>query len=219
MVAAQAVHLINKLPTPVLQHKSPHEVLYKELPGYDHLRVFGCLAFAYNPSPPTDNFEHRGMPCIFLGYPLGQKAYRLMNLMTKQEFTSRDVLFRESIFPFHWDSSIKYMQPIPPSMPDLSDDFYDNDSELNLPGSPPITSPVVSSSTSPSTTSSPASVSPVTVRRSSRPHTKPQWFQDFDANYTTHSISNLAFTAIDTSFNCFFSTVTTQQDPVSFNLL
>lgn len=40
-----------------------------------------------------------------------------MNLVTKHEFSSRDVLFHESIFPFHPQSASRYMHHVPPSMP------------------------------------------------------------------------------------------------------
>ncbi|CAH9101387.1 unnamed protein product [Cuscuta europaea] len=41
-----AVHIINRLPTSVLQNKSPYELLYNHPPDYTHLKIFGCLAFA-----------------------------------------------------------------------------------------------------------------------------------------------------------------------------
>ncbi|RVW93750.1 hypothetical protein CK203_043422 [Vitis vinifera] len=37
---------------------------------------------------------------FFLGYPVGQKAYKLYDLDTHQMFTSRDVVFHETIFPY-----------------------------------------------------------------------------------------------------------------------
>ncbi|WJZ98115.1 hypothetical protein VitviT2T_016667 [Vitis vinifera] len=40
------------------------------------------------------------MPSIFIGYPVGQKAYKLFDLSTKKVFTSRDVKFHEDIFPY-----------------------------------------------------------------------------------------------------------------------
>lgn len=36
----------------------------------------------------------------FLGYPHGQKGYKLSNLDTKQHFVSQHVVFHETVFPF-----------------------------------------------------------------------------------------------------------------------
>uniref|UniRef100_A0A803LHW7 Uncharacterized protein n=1 Tax=Chenopodium quinoa TaxID=63459 RepID=A0A803LHW7_CHEQI len=68
-----AVHLINRLPTPVLKNKTPYQVLFKSAPNYSHLRVFGCLAFAANPSSSTEKLHPRGVACVLLGYPATQK--------------------------------------------------------------------------------------------------------------------------------------------------
>lgn len=94
------VHLINRLPTPVLNNITPYEALFGTKPSYDHLKFFGCLAFATNPAFSTDKFSPRGVPCVFLGYPSTQKGYKLLNLITMQLFVSRDVRFHESILPF-----------------------------------------------------------------------------------------------------------------------
>ena len=40
------------------------------------------------------------MTSIFIGYPVGHKAYKLFDLSTKKVFTSRDVKFHEDIFPY-----------------------------------------------------------------------------------------------------------------------
>ncbi|XP_074346214.1 uncharacterized protein LOC141684984 [Apium graveolens] len=185
------VHIINKLPTVVLKNKSPHELLYNTVPEYDNLRIFGCLAFAYNPTPPTDKFDHRGVPCIFLGYPAGTKGYKLMNLLTKKEFTSRDVIFQESIFPFHKNSSNHYMSPTPPSMPtqpttDMIKDFNLVDLSDNDPDNSPNTSDTNNSPIS-SSISIPT-VSPVPIRKSMRTHKQPTWMQDFHTNNATYSM-------------------------------
>ncbi|XP_074356780.1 uncharacterized protein LOC141696550 [Apium graveolens] len=52
-----SVHLINKLSYVVLHNKSSYEMLYKYEPEYDHLRVFGCLAFACNPTQTLTIFN------------------------------------------------------------------------------------------------------------------------------------------------------------------
>ena len=41
-----AVHIINRIPSPLLHNKSPYELLHKQPRTLLHLRVFGCLAFA-----------------------------------------------------------------------------------------------------------------------------------------------------------------------------
>ncbi|KAI9180399.1 hypothetical protein LWI28_004458 [Acer negundo] len=97
--ALTAVHIINRLPSPVLSHKTPFELLYSKPPSFSHLRVFGCLAYATNVRP-SHKFDYRSIPSIFIGYPIGQKAYKLFDLSTKKVFTSRDVKFHENVFPY-----------------------------------------------------------------------------------------------------------------------
>ena len=66
---------------------------------YDHLRVFGCLCFSTNVFP-KGKFAICAHHCVFIGYPYGQKAYRLYDLESKHIFTSQDVVFHENIFLF-----------------------------------------------------------------------------------------------------------------------
>ena len=45
---------------------------------------------------------------MFLGYPFGTEGYKVYDLATKTCFVSRDVVFKETIFPFkHWLSHSK----------------------------------------------------------------------------------------------------------------
>lgn len=41
-----ATFLINRTRSPLLDNKSPYELLYQKPVDYTSLRVFGCLAFA-----------------------------------------------------------------------------------------------------------------------------------------------------------------------------
>lgn len=94
-----ACYLINRLPTPLLSRTTPYKLLHHKPPIYSHFRVFGCLCYATNLTP-IHKFDVRARRCIFIGYPLGQKGYRVYDLETKKIFTSRDVVFHEHVFPF-----------------------------------------------------------------------------------------------------------------------
>jgi len=94
-----ATYLINRMPTKVLKGKTPFEILFGQVPAYDHLRVFGCLCFMTTSKHGKDRFHDRAKACVFMGYPFGKKGYRVMELETSKFHESRDVIFHENIFP------------------------------------------------------------------------------------------------------------------------
>ena len=95
-----AAYLINRLPSPTLQNKSPYQIIYKTKPNYNFLKVFGCLCWP-NLRPYTKNkLEPRSTPCIFLGYSPNHIGYLCLDPKTNKIYTSKDVIFDETSFFF-----------------------------------------------------------------------------------------------------------------------
>lgn len=94
------LYLINLSPTPILHYKTPNELLFKQPPSYQHLNVFGCLAFACNTQPQKTKFEPRSIKCLFLGIPHSTRCCILQDLSTHDVSISRDVQFQELCISF-----------------------------------------------------------------------------------------------------------------------
>ena len=94
-----AAYIINRLPSRVIEFKTPYEVLYGHKPDYEAMRVFGCLVYSRNTETKGDKFEVRGRPGVFIGYPQGQKGYKIYDLDSNKVIISRDVRFVEQSFP------------------------------------------------------------------------------------------------------------------------
>ncbi|GJU76067.1 ribonuclease H-like domain-containing protein [Tanacetum coccineum] len=89
----------SRLPSSVLNEKSPYEMIYKKSPTLSHLRVFGCLCFATIVNN-HNKLGSRSEKCVMMGYSNFKKGYRLYSLDKHQFIFSRDVKFFESVFPF-----------------------------------------------------------------------------------------------------------------------
>lgn len=94
-----AVHVINGLPTVLLNGITPYEVLNNKPPSLTHLTVFGYLCYDTN-LVKEDKFLPRPRATVFLGYANTQKGYKLMDLSTNYFFVCRVVVFKEHIFLF-----------------------------------------------------------------------------------------------------------------------
>lgn len=66
-----AVHLINRISTPLLHNKSPYKFIFQKQLDYTYLKTFGLLAYVSTNSHTWSKFNPRFIPCVFLGYPSG----------------------------------------------------------------------------------------------------------------------------------------------------
>ncbi|KAK9691437.1 hypothetical protein RND81_09G196600 [Saponaria officinalis] len=126
-----AAYLINRLPSFVIKNQTPYEVIHNKPANYNNLKVFGCLAMAYNPDRNKDKFQPRGVPCVFLGYPANQKGYKVEDLVSKKRFVTRDVKFYEHILPYAQGVKKKSASPEPLIITeDITEDIAENDRDL-----------------------------------------------------------------------------------------
>ncbi|KAJ9553297.1 hypothetical protein OSB04_017342 [Centaurea solstitialis] len=125
--------LINRTPSEVLGNRTPYEVLHGRVPDFSRLRTFGCLAFASTLANQLHKFSPRAKACVFVGYHVGMKAYKLLDLETKQIFQSRDVVFHENVFPYeggHVDKEYDPFSDIVIPMAEINDFYEDNERDI-----------------------------------------------------------------------------------------
>ena len=60
----------------------------------DHLRVFGCVVHVKT-TKRVNKLEDRSSAMVFIGYELGNKAYRCLDPLSFKVTISRDVIFEE----------------------------------------------------------------------------------------------------------------------------
>lgn len=170
-------------------------------------------------------FDPRAKACIFLGYPFGTKGYKLSDLATKSVFLSRDVIFKESVFPFkHWLSKLvpppfstsHSMFPCRPLIPDsiplvcaeFSLPFNPIDIVVPLDEFPDLihldldsSSPVIDPSPATPIVATPLPDLPI-VRRSTRSHKPPTYLHDYHCTLaSTHVLASASLMPFhDSSF-------------------
>ena len=90
-----AAYLRNRSPTKAVAEMTPYEAWTGKRPQVDGLRVFGCQAFVHIPKDERKKLDSKSRRCIFWGYGVTTKGYRLYDPMKKKVCYSRDVIFME----------------------------------------------------------------------------------------------------------------------------
>ncbi|GAA0146184.1 hypothetical protein LIER_06197 [Lithospermum erythrorhizon] len=85
----------------MLGWKSPFEIIFSKPPEITQLRVFGCLCYMTNTTPHKKKFEPRIFSVVFLGYPSSRKGFKVYCMTMHKIVISRDVIFHETLFPYH----------------------------------------------------------------------------------------------------------------------
>lgn len=92
-----AAYIRNRSTTKALKNKTPFECWSGKKPTVSHFKIFGCKAVALDKTQ-SNKFIAKGKDCIFVGYSLYSKAYRLYDPEAKRIFEARDVKFDETSF-------------------------------------------------------------------------------------------------------------------------
>ncbi|KAJ0864428.1 putative RNA-directed DNA polymerase [Helianthus annuus] len=84
-----ATYIINRIPTPLLDNKSPFELLFHQVPSYTNFKIFGCRVFPYLRDYAPNKLSPRSDSCIFLGYCPQYKGFRCLNPSTSRIYVTR----------------------------------------------------------------------------------------------------------------------------------
>ena len=94
-----SVHIINRLPTPILNGLSLIQQLFGKIPDYLSLKTFGCACFPCIQPYQKQKFQFHSIKCVFLGYIDTHKGYKCVS-STSRLYISRHFIFNELEFPF-----------------------------------------------------------------------------------------------------------------------
>ena len=97
---ATATYLKNRTPTRGLEDlkrefNTPFEGWFGRVSDLGHLRVWGCIVMGHVPAEKTKKLDGRSVKCVFVGYCLTEKQYKVYNPVTRRMSFTRDVVFWE----------------------------------------------------------------------------------------------------------------------------
>lgn len=86
--------------TPILDNRTPFELLHSQVPTYTNFRVFGCRVFPYLHAYTINKVSPHSIPCVFIGYSSQYKGYYCLDPNPSRIYITRHAIFDENIFPF-----------------------------------------------------------------------------------------------------------------------
>lgn len=93
---ATAATVIGRTPASGLKGKVPYKVIFKRKVDISWLCPFGSTAYALIPKDKCDRkFANKAHKAVLIGYTTRKKAYKLLDIKTRKEFSSRHVQFNE----------------------------------------------------------------------------------------------------------------------------
>ena len=93
-----AVIIRNRSPTVAVDNMTPNECFYGSKPDVSHFKVFGSKAYVHVPKENRKKWDSKTKKCIFVGYSITSKGYRLYDPVSRKICVSRDVFFDEDEF-------------------------------------------------------------------------------------------------------------------------
>ncbi|GKV28744.1 hypothetical protein SLEP1_g37756 [Rubroshorea leprosula] len=188
-----SIHILNRSPTLAVKDMTPEEAWSGRKPTVDHLRIFGCVAYAHVPDQKRKKLDNKGEKCIFLGVGNQSKAYKLYNPSTKKIVISRDVVFdEEQIWPGSENGTTKC----------ISADFDGGDDEEKQQSIENVQQQLDMDEQQPASTSNAQedAQSPAAAKedeqRSQRVRKRPAWMSDYEVTGIDHSEDTLTHFAL-----------------------
>ena len=83
--------------TAIEEDKTPYEI---GMPNLSHLKVFGCMAYAFVPDALRQKLDKKAEKLRFVSYSRNSKGYWLLDEKTQKVVVRRDISFNETDFGY-----------------------------------------------------------------------------------------------------------------------
>lgn len=97
--ARTVVHVRNRSPCQGLGWQTPWEALTGDILDVSYFRAYSCLAYATIPENKRTKLDAKAEACVFVGYQMNTKGYRLWSMCSWTIIVSTDVRFDKTVFP------------------------------------------------------------------------------------------------------------------------